>query len=610
MKRTHSCGALRGKDAGKKVSLAGWVAGRRDHGGVIFIDLRDREGLTQVVFHPSLGGEIAARAQTLRAEFVVQIDGVVSPRPEGTRNAALGTGEVEVIAERVEILNASETPPFPLDEDGVNEDLRLRYRYLDLRRPAMAQALQARHRAALAIRRYLDEEGFWEIETPILFKSTPEGAREYLVPSRLNPGKFYALPQSPQQFKQLLMVGGAEKYFQIARCFRDEDLRADRQPEFTQIDLEMSFIGREDIYRLIEGLIQRVWREVGGVEVTVPFPRVTYHEAMETYGVDKPDRRYGMKLVDFTETFRGSTLKVFQAAVGAGGVVKALNAKGLASLTAGQIEDLTQLAKAHGAKGLAWIKVEAGEWKSPIVKFLSEGEKKELGEKLGAVEGDLLLFGADKWLTACEVLGFVRSRCAEYLQKMGQGVQDKQKLDFHWVIDFPLLRKDPEQAALVSSHHPFTAPVGEDLPLLEAEPEKVRGQHYDLVLNGVELGGGSIRIHEGELQDKMFREILKIPPEIVSSRFGYMIEALKFGAPPHGGIALGFDRMMALFLGQESIRDVIAFPKNARGQDVMSGAPAEATPKQLREIHIKSEGPTPAEREVLAKTGGVGRVDL
>jgi aspartyl-tRNA synthetase len=371
MKRTHSCGALRAKDAGQKVSLAGWVAGRRDHGGVIFIDLRDREGLTQVVFNPSLAAEIAAMAHTLRAEFVVRIEGEVSPRPEGTKNAALATGDVEIMAEKLEILNASETPPFPLDEEGVNEDLRLRYRYLDLRRPAMARALQARHRAALAIRHYLHEEGFWEIETPILFKSTPEGAREYLVPSRLNPGKFYALPQSPQQFKQLLMVGGAEKYFQIARCFRDEDLRADRQPEFTQIDLEMSFIGREDIYRLIEGLIQRVWREVGGVEIPVPFPRVTFREAMETYGIDKPDRRYGMKLADFTETFRSSAFKVFQSAVSAGGVVKAFNAKGLASITTGQIEDLTNLAKSHGAKGLAWIKVEQGEWKSPIVKFFN-----------------------------------------------------------------------------------------------------------------------------------------------------------------------------------------------------------------------------------------------
>jgi aspartyl-tRNA synthetase len=592
MKRTHSCGALRGKDAGQKVSLAGWVSGRRDHGGVIFIDLRDREGLTQVVFNPSLAAEVATTAHTLRAEFVVRIDGVVSPRPEGTKNAALATGDVEVLAEKLEILNSSETPPFPLDEDGVNEDLRLRYRYLDLRRPAMAQALQARHRAALAIRHYLDEQGFWEIETPILFKSTPEGAREYLVPSRLNPGKFYALPQSPQQFKQLLMVGGAEKYFQIARCFRDEDLRADRQPEFTQIDLEMSFIGREDIYRLIEGLIQRVWRDVGGVEVAVPFPRVTYREAMETYGVDKPDRRYEMKLADFTDAFRSSTFKVFQSAVAAGGVVKAFNAKGLACITSGQIEDLTNLAKAHGAKGLAWIKVEQGEWKSPIVKFFSDAEKKTLIEKLGVEEGDLLLFGADQWIAACEVLGLVRIRCAEYLEKAGKMIRDSKKLDFHWVVDFPLLRKGPEHPALVSSHHPFTAPVAEDLPLLDTQPERVRGQHYDLVLNGVELGGGSIRIHQGELQDRIFREILKIPPEIVSSRFGYMIEALKFGAPPHGGIALGFDRLMALFLGQESIRDVIAFPKNARGQDVMSGAPAEATSRQLREIHIKSEGPT------------------
>ena len=589
MKRTHSCGGLRLAQAGQEVHLAGWVSGRRDHGGVIFIDLRDREGVTQVVFNPALAPEVSALAHGLRSEFVVQVTGKVSPRPEGTKNATLATGEIEVLASGLQVLNPSETPPFPLDEEGVNEDLRLRYRYLDLRRPAMAEALRARHRAALAIRHYMDEKGFYEIETPVLFKSTPEGAREYLVPSRLNPGKFYALPQSPQQFKQLLMVGGAEKYFQIARCFRDEDLRADRQPEFTQIDIEMSFIGREDIYALIEGLVKRVWKEVKGVEIAVPFPRVTYREAMDTYGTDKPDRRYGLKLADLTEAFRNSSFKVFQSAVAAGGVVKAFNAKGLAVITTGQIEDLTNLAKSHGAKGLAWIKVEKGEWKSPIVKFFSDAEKKALTETLGVEEGDLILFGGDQWVAACEVLGLVRIRCADYLEKLGKLKKDPAQLDFHWVIDFPLLRKDPEHPNMVASHHPFTAPVQEDLPLLESQPEKVRGQHYDLVLNGVELGGGSIRIHQGKVQDKIFREILKLPGDIVQSRFGYMVEALQFGAPPHGGIALGFDRLMALLLGHESIRDVIAFPKNARGQDVMSGAPAEATARQLKEIHIKSE---------------------
>ena len=575
--------------AGQEVHLAGWVSGRRDHGGVIFIDLRDREGVTQIVFNPALAPEVSAAAHALRSEFVVQITGKVSPRPEGTKNTTLATGEIEVLASGLQVLNPSETPPFPLDEEGVNEDLRLRYRYLDLRRPAMAEALRARHRAALSVRRYMDEKGFYEIETPVLFKSTPEGAREYLVPSRLNPGKFYALPQSPQQFKQLLMVGGAEKYFQIARCFRDEDLRADRQPEFTQIDIEMSFIQREDIYSLIEGLVQRVWQEVKGVNIATPFPRVTYREALDTYGIDKPDRRYDLKLVDLTETFRSSAFKVFQSAVSAGGVVKAINAKGLAVITTGQIEDLTNLAKSHGAKGLAWIKVESGEWKSPIVKFFSEAEKKALTEKLQVEEGDLILFGADQWVAACEVLGLVRIRCAEYLEKLGKLKKHTAQLDFHWVVDFPLLRKDPEHPNMVASHHPFTAPVEEDLPLLETQPEKVRGQHYDLVLNGVELGGGSIRIHQGKVQDKIFREILKLPGDIVQSRFGYMVEALQFGAPPHGGIALGFDRLMALLLGHESIRDVIAFPKNARGQDVMSGAPAEATARQLKEIHIKSE---------------------
>jgi len=590
MKRSHSCGALRAGDAGKDVQLAGWVSGRRDHGGVIFIDLRDREGITQVVFNPALQPKVAETAHTLRSEFVVAVTGKVTPRPEGTKNPALGTGEIEVTATGLTILNPSETPPFPLDEEGVNEDLRLRYRYLDLRRPAMAEALRARHRAALAIRRYLDQQGFLEIETPVLFKSTPEGAREYLVPSRLNPGKFYALPQSPQQFKQLLMVAGAEKYFQIARCFRDEDLRADRQPEFTQIDLEMSFITREDIYAVIEGLVRAVWKEVRGVEVKTPFPRVTFADAMNQYGTDKPDRRYGLTLADLTDTFRSSAFKVFQGAVAAGGVVKAFNAKGLAEITTGQIEELTNLAKAHGAKGLAWIKVEGGEWKSPIVKFFSEAEKKALTDQLGIAEGDLILFGADQWTAACEVLGLVRTRCAEYLEKLGKLKRDPAVLDFHWVVDFPLLRRDPEHPNLVASHHPFTAPVEEDVDLLGREPQKVRGQHYDLVLNGVELGGGSIRIHQGEVQDKLFREILKLPGDVVTSRFGYMVEALKFGAPPHGGIALGFDRLMALLLGHDSIRDVIAFPKNARGQDVMSGAPAEATSKQLREVHIKAEG--------------------
>ncbi|MBM4454984.1 MAG: aspartate--tRNA ligase [Verrucomicrobia bacterium] len=589
MKRSHTCGALRAGDAGKEIQLAGWVAGRRDHGGVIFIDLRDREGMTQVVFNPALQPQVAEVAHTLRSEFVVAVTGKVALRPEGTKNPSLGTGEIEVGATGLTILNPSETPPFPLDEEGVNEDLRLRYRYLDLRRPAMAEALRARHRAALAIRRCLDQQGFLEIETPILFKSTPEGAREYLVPSRLNPGKFYALPQSPQQFKQLLMVAGAEKYFQIARCFRDEDLRADRQPEFTQIDVEMSFITREDIYAVIERLVKTVWHEVRGVEIRTPFPRVTFAEAMNTFGTDKPDRRYGLTLTDFTETFRNSSFKVFQTAVAAGGVVKAFNAKGLAEITTGQIEELTNLAKAHGAKGLAWIKVEGGEWKSPIVKFFSEAEKKALTERLAAAEGDLILFGADAWTAACEVLGLVRIRCAEYLEKLGKLKRDPAHLDFHWVVDFPLLRKDPEHPNLVASHHPFTAPVEEDLPLLDREPAKVRGQHYDLVLNGVELGGGSIRIHRSEVQDQLFRKILKLPGEVVTSRFGYMVEALKFGAPPHGGIALGFDRLMALLLGHESIRDVIAFPKNARGQDVMSGAPAEATARQLKEVHVKPE---------------------
>jgi aspartyl-tRNA synthetase len=584
--RTHHCNQLRLDQVGQTVSLAGWVDSRRDHGGVIFVDLRDREGKTQIVFNPEANPAIAETAHTLRSEFVVQITGKVVARIEGTRNANIGTGDVEVVAESLTVINASETPPFPLDEENVNEDLRLTYRYLDLRRPAMARNLRMRHQAALAVRDYMDTEGFLEIETPTLFKSTPEGAREFLVPSRFNPGKFYALPQSPQQFKQLLMVGGVEKYFQIARCYRDEDLRADRQPEFTQVDIEASFITREDIYKLIEGLIVRVWKKVLNIDIPVPFPRVPFHEILDTYGIDKPDRRFDLKLVDFSEEFKASSFKVFAGAVAAGGVVKAFNAKGLACITTGQIDELTNMAKANGAKGLAWIKVENGEWKSPIVKFFNDAEKAALTAKLGIEEGDLILFGADEWLAACETLGLIRIKAAEYLRKLGK-LQERGGYDFLWVVDFPLLSYDKESQRYIATHHPFTSAVPEDLPLLDSDPKAVRGQHYDLVLNGVELGGGSIRIHQPDVQQKIFTELLKIPADVAESRFGYMIKAFRFGAPPHGGIALGFDRLIAILTGAESIRDVIAFPKNNKGQDLMSQSPAEVEPRQLRDLHIQ-----------------------
>jgi aspartyl-tRNA synthetase len=440
---------------------------------------------------------------------------------------------------------------------------------------------------ATATRVFLDEQGFLEVETPLLFKSTPEGAREFLVPSRIHPGQFYALPQSPQQFKQILMVGGVERYFQLARCFRDEDLRADRQPEFTQVDLEMSFIEREDIYSLIESLLKRIWKTALDIDIPTPFKRLSFDEALNRYGIDKPDTRFGMELVDFTSEFKTSTFKVFSGAIANGGVVKALNAKGMAGATQGQIETMTEYAKSFGAKGLAFIKVEAGEWKSPIVKFFSENEKAALTQKLAIEEGDLILFAADQWLTACEILGRIRLYCAEVLKTQGKLSIPANQFNFLWVIEFPLLSFDKEQNRWYSSHHPFTAPVREDIPLLTSDPKKVRGQHYDIVVNGVELGGGSIRIHQPDVQKTIFEQILQIPPEMVQARFGYMLEAFKYGCPPHGGIALGFDRLIAILCGTSSIRDVIAFPKTAKGTDLMTASPAPVEPKQLRDLHIQ-----------------------
>jgi aspartyl-tRNA synthetase len=438
---------------------------------------------------------------------------------------------------------------------------------------------------------FFDEQGFLEVETPILFKSTPEGAREFLVPNRREPGTFYALPQSPQQFKQILMVAGVERYYQLARCFRDEDQRADRQLEFTQIDIEMSFIEREDIYNLVEGLLKRVWKTALGMDIPAPFKRVSFEEAMNRFGIDKPDTRFGMELVDMTEEFRGSSFKVFSGAVGNGGVVKALNARGLAGATQGQIETMTEYAKSFGAKGLAFIKVEGGEWKSPIVKFFSDAEKSALTKKLDIQEGDLILFAADQWLNACEILGKIRLYCAEVLTAQGKLTIDPKRFDFLWVVDFPLLSFDKEQNRWYSSHHPFTAPVADDIPLLKSDPKKVRGQHYDIVVNGVELGGGSIRIHQRDVQKTIFEQLLQISPEMVDARFGYMLEAFKYGAPPHGGIALGFDRLNAILCGTPSIRDVIAFPKTAKGTDLMTDAPAAVEPKQLRDLYLELKAP-------------------
>ena len=592
MRRTHHCNQLRPEHAGQSVVLSGWVHSRRDLGGVIFIDIRDREGRTQTVFDPSdLPAELFARAASLRSECVVTVSGKVRVRPAGTNNPKIATGEIEIAASAFELLNAAEVLPFPVDDPEiartVNEELRLQYRYLDLRRPEMARNLRLRSKVAAATRLFMDEQGFTEVETPILFKSTPEGAREFLVPNRREPGTFYALPQSPQQFKQMLMVAGIEKYYQIARCFRDEDQRADRQLEFTQLDLELSFIEREDIYALVEGLLQRLWKTALGMEIPVPFLRVPFADALNRWGSDKPDTRFGMELADFTEEFRASKFKVFGGAVAAGGVVKALNAKGMACATQGQIDTMTEYAKSFGARGLAWIKIENGEWKSPIVKFFSPAEKDALAKKLKTEEGDLILFAADQWLNACEILGKIRLYCADILKTQGKLVIPEGQFHFLWVIEFPLLGFDREQNRWYSSHHPFTAPVPEDIPLLSSDPKKVRGQHYDIVVNGVELGGGSIRIHQPELQKIIFEQLLQIPADDGQARFGYMLEAFKYGAPPHGGIALGFDRLIAILCGTSSIRDVIAFPKTAKGADLMAGAPAPVEPKQLRDLNIE-----------------------
>src|SRR5881409_1276173 len=586
MYRTHDCNSLRKSDIGRQVALAGWVNVTRDHGGVIFIDLRDREGLTQIVFRPEENAELASQAHTLRSEDVIQVSGQVAARLQGTENPNLATGDIEIIPSELKILNRADDLPFPIDANPHNEDLRMTHRYYDLRRPRFARNLRLRHLAAKATRDYLDSQGYLEVETPILSKSTPEGARDFLVPSRLMPGKFYALPQAPQQYKQLLQVAGVEKYFQIAKCFRDEDLRADRQPEFTQIDIEASFVTPDDIFAVTEGMLAAIFKAALNIDIKTPFDRLTYREAVSRYGSDKPDRRFGMELVDLGEIFRESSFKVFRGALDAGGVVKAINAKGFAGITIGQADELTEIAKLYGAKGLAFVKIENGEWKSPIVKFFTDSEKAALQSKFKIAEGDLILFGADKWEIASEVLGRIRLRIAE-IQKL---LPESEIWDFLWVTDFPLMQWSAEENKWNAVHHPFTRPKAEDIRLFGAKKlGEIRAEAYDVVLNGVEIGGGSMRIHEPELQEKMF-EALGIRPEDRQSLFGHLLRALRLGAPPHGGIALGLDRLVMLVCGENTIRDVMAFPKNNRGLDLMTQSPSHVDPKQLRDLGVNLRG--------------------
>ena len=593
--RTHTCDELRLSDAGKQVTLCGWVDTVRDHGGVIFIDLRDRAGKTQVVFHPENNAELANNAENLRVESVIQVSGTVVARLKtdevDATNPDLATGEIEVDASAMTVLNRAAVLPFQLDRNVANEDLRLKYRFLDLRRTEMQRNMILRHRITKTMRDYLDEQGFLEIETPILSKSTPEGARDFLVPSRLTPGTFYALPQAPQQYKQLLMVAGMEKYFQVARCFRDEDLRADRQPEFTQIDIEASFITPEDIYSWIENMLKRVFKESVGRDIVTPFPRMTWKDAMDQYGSDKPERRFEMKITECSDIFANSEFRVFSGAVANGGVVKAINAKGF-NPSVGQVDSLTQTAVEAGAKGLAYIKVrdvnDLKEWKSPITKRLSPAEVEALKERLNIESGDCIFFAAGDWEQSCTILGRVRLACGEFMELL----KDNDEIDLFWVNRFPLFGWDAEEQRFCAIHHPFTRPVPEDVEkVLKGEiSTDICAEAYDVIFNGNELGGGSIRIHEKDLQDATFRA-LGLDDATIEEQFGHLLAAFSFGAPPHGGLALGLDRVVMLIGKCESIREVIAFPKNNRGADLMSESPAPAEPNQLRDVHIQVKLP-------------------
>ncbi|MDU2065129.1 MAG: aspartate--tRNA ligase [Sporomusaceae bacterium] len=583
LKRSHACTQVTKADEGKDVVLCGWVSRRRDHGGLIFVDLRDRSGIVQVVFSPDHNQEAFTKAETVRNEYVLAVRGVVRLRDDATVNTNLATGAVEVYGEELRILNAAATPPFYIqDQIDVDENLRLKYRYLDLRRPEMQKNLMLRHRVTKSMRDFFDAKDFVEIETPMLAKSTPEGARDYLVPSRVNPGKFYALPQSPQTFKQLLMVAGMERYFQIVRCFRDEDLRADRQPEFTQLDIEMSFIDRDEILAIMEEMVAKLFKEAIGADVAYPFARLTYEEAMNRYGSDKPDTRFGMELVDLSETIKGSNFKVFENILADGGQVKAITVKGHAAIPRRELDGLVDYVAIYGAKGLAWMCCNEDGIKSPIAKFFSEEMLAAIQQTAQAETGDLILFVADKPAVVAAALGQLRLEMARRLDLI-----DPNKLNFLWVVDFPMFEYDEEEKRYVAMHHPFTSPRDEDIQYLTTDPSKVKAKAYDMVLNGTEIGGGSIRIYNRDLQEKTF-EAIGFTKEAAYDKFGFLLDAFEYGTPPHGGIAFGLDRLVMIMAKRASIRDVIAFPKTQSAIDPMTQAPSEVAEKQLKELSIRT----------------------